>query len=137
MLAPFLLLSGCAAAASAASISLPVRLETRSPVTSRLSNVHFSVERSVEGPVTVDYGSCTSTSAQDAHHTLGKTKGSKGHEARFVWVLPEHTESGGCISAWNSAGALVGRSEPQHLQNLHLRRSEKRAGKCRPCATVT
>lgn len=126
----FLLLGGCAAAAP--SSVFPVKLETRGTVTSRLSNVHLSVEGAVEGPVTVTYGPCASLSARDAHHTLGETPATKGsNSTRLVWVLPERTESGACLSAWDSAGALVGRSEPQLLQNRHVRRAMKRAGACR------
>ncbi|KAJ4288857.1 hypothetical protein N0V88_007187 [Collariella sp. IMI 366227] len=113
--------------ASAASVGLPVRLETRSAVTSRLANVHLNVDSSVDGPVTVTYGSCTAGSLQDAHHALGQTDANKSNSTRLVWVLPEDTESGGCLSAWDSAGGLVGRSKPQTIQNFQKRRAEKRA----------
>ncbi len=123
---PFLLFGG----AAAASVGLPVQLETRSSVTSRLANVHVSVARSIEGPITVAYGPCSSSSVQDAHHVLGQSAGSVSDSTRLVWVVPEDTESGGCLSAWDSAGMLVGRSEPQTVQNNKKRRAEKRAGMC-------
>jgi hypothetical protein len=125
---PLLFLGG----AAAASVSLPVQLETRSALNSRLANVHLSVSRSVEGPVTVSYGSCTSSSLQDAHHVLGDFHGCKSDSTRLVWVLPEDTESGGCLSAWTSAGALVGRSEPQLVENIQKRGARKRAGRNSP-----
>ncbi|KAK4641344.1 hypothetical protein QC761_502760 [Podospora bellae-mahoneyi] len=121
----FLLLGG-AAAASVNLNSHPVRLETRHAVTSRLGNIHLFVERDVASPVTVSYGSCSSLSARDAHHTVGEIQG-KRQETRLVWKLPERSESGGCLSAWNSAGQLLGRSEPQLLENRHAKRAEKRA----------
>ncbi len=123
---PFLLFGG----AAAASVGLPVQLETRSALTSRLANVHLSVARSVEGPITVAYGPCASSSVQDAHHILGQSGGSASDSTRLVWVLPEDTGSGGCLSAWDSAGMLVGRSEPQTVHNSQKRRAEKRAGTC-------
>lgn len=127
---PFLLLGG----AAAASVGLPVQLETRSAVTSRLSNVHLSTARSVDGPITVGYGSCTSSSVQDVHHILGKTQVGASDSTRLVWVLPEDTESGGCLSAWDPSDSLVGRSEPQLVHNNQKRRAEKRAGMCFPMA---
>ncbi|KAK3987379.1 putative L-amino-acid oxidase precursor [Cladorrhinum sp. PSN332] len=123
-LTSFLFLGGVAAAASIGGH--PVKLETRQAVTSRLSNVHLSVERSVEGPISVGYGSCTSVASRDVHHTIGEVEG-KRHSTRLVWVLPENAETGGCLSAWNSAGQLVGRSEPQVLENRHTKRALKRA----------
>jgi hypothetical protein len=47
-----------------------------------------------------------------------------------VWIIPEDTDSGGCLSAWTTAGTLVGRSAPQMVQNLQKRRAETRAGMC-------
>lgn len=123
---PLTLLS--VAAAASTSQGLPVKLETRTAVTSRLANVHLSAEGPVDGPITVTYGPCSSSSAHDAHHIVGGPDGGKTLSTRLVWVLPEDTESGGCISAWDSAGTLVGRSEPQHLQQRHKRRDKKRAG---------
>ncbi|KAK3385602.1 flavin-containing amine oxidoreductase, partial [Podospora didyma] len=111
--------------ATVALAGLPIKLETRSAVTSRLANVHIDFEEPVEGPVLVTYGSCTSGSSAQAHHVLSKT--SAGEASRLVWVLPEDTESDGCISAWNIDDKLVGRSEPQFLHQRHKRREEKRA----------
>ncbi|KAL2121798.1 hypothetical protein VTJ04DRAFT_2253 [Mycothermus thermophilus] len=123
-LKPLLLFGGYAAAAS---VGLPVKLDTRSPVTSRLANVHFSTERTIEGPVSVTYGPCSSTSPLDAHHLVGEVEVIKGFSKRLVWVLPEIAETGGCLSAWSSSGTLLGRSVPQELENRHLRRAQKRA----------
>ncbi|KXX79855.1 L-amino-acid oxidase [Madurella mycetomatis] len=119
----FLLLS----VAVATSTDLPVKLKTRTAVTSRLANVHLSIERGVGSPITVTYGPCTSSSAQDAHHILGEADGIRNYATRLVWILPEETESGGCLSAWSSAGTLIGRSEPQQLQQRHRRRADRRA----------
>jgi hypothetical protein len=124
-LKPLLLFGGYAAAAS---VGLPVKLDTRSPVTSRLANVHFSTERTIEGPVSVTYGPCSSTSPLDAHHLVGEVEVIRGFSKRLVWVLPEIAETGGCLSAWSSSGTLLGRSVPQELENRHLRRAQKRAG---------
>ncbi|KAK4096316.1 L-amino-acid oxidase-like protein [Parathielavia hyrcaniae] len=120
---PLLFLGG----AAAASAGLPVQLETRSALNSRLANVHVAVTRSVEGPITVAYGPCTSSSIHEAHHVLGETHGSKSEGTRLVWILPEDTKSGGCLSAWTSTGKLAGRSEPQLVQGLQKRRTSKRA----------
>ena len=123
---PFLLLGG----AAAASVGLPVQLETRSAVNSRLANVHLSSARAVDGPITVAYGDCSSSTVQDTHHLVGKAEVDASNAKRLVWILPEETETGGCLSAWDSAGTLVGRSEPQLVHNIHKRNAEKRACKC-------
>jgi hypothetical protein len=95
------------------------------------------VARSIDGPITVAYGTCTSPSLQDAHHVLGQSGGSASESTRLVWVLPEDTEAGGCLSAWDSVGMLVGRSEPQLVQNNQKRRAEKRAGMSFECSQQT
>ncbi|KAK3377368.1 flavin-containing amine oxidoreductase-domain containing protein [Lasiosphaeria ovina] len=119
-----LLVAG-ASTVAALSNNLPVKLETRTAVTSRLANVYVDFARVIGGEVLVTYGSCISTSPEQAHHVLGKTEG--GSATRLVWVLPVDTDSNGCISAWDSSNVLVGRSEPQLLHQRHKRRAEKRA----------
>ncbi|KAK4450492.1 L-amino-acid oxidase [Podospora aff. communis PSN243] len=120
----FLALGGAALAVAG---NLPVQIETRSPVTSRLANLHLSFDRLVEGDITFTYGLCSHGTSQHAHHVVGRADGATSHSKRLVWIVPEDASSGGCISAWNTDGILVGRSEPQFLHKRHKRRAEKRA----------
>ncbi|KAK5653712.1 hypothetical protein OQA88_8743 [Cercophora sp. LCS_1] len=115
-----------ASGAALAQAAFPVRIETRSEVTSRVANVHLSFSRPINSEIEFTYGPCSSLSPRDAHHTLGRADGTSSHAKRLVWVLPDGVDSGGCISAWD-ADALVGRSEPQILQKRHERRAQKRA----------
>ncbi|KAI1103163.1 flavin-containing amine oxidoreductase-domain containing protein [Jackrogersella minutella] len=107
-------------AASASTSNLPVKLETRSDLRSRLTNIHISFDVPVEDEVTYTYGRCDNKQLHEAHHTVGRGKGSK--ESRLVWVLPDDAWYDGCISAWNEGGLLLGRSEPQRLSKRKLRR---------------
>ncbi len=100
--------------------TLPVRLETRSEIRSRLANIHVSFDSTFKDAVTYTYGSCDHLSHLDAHHIIGHSTNSE--DLRLVWVLPEDTWSHGCISAWDSQGSLVGRSEPQSLQRKDLKK---------------
>ncbi|KAI1390008.1 flavin-containing amine oxidoreductase [Hypoxylon trugodes] len=112
-----------ALASQAASISprgLPVKLETRSGLTSRLANVHISFDNPIDGIVTYTFGRCDSTRLSDAHHTVGQGKEAK--ESRLVWILPDDVRFDGCISAWDQRGSLIGRSEPQRLSRRKLKR---------------
>jgi hypothetical protein len=104
---------------------LPIKLKTRAAVTSRLANIHLSFDEAVEGTITFTYGSCLSESLHNAHHSIGKARQSDG--SRLVWILPENSDSGGCIAAWNVDGHLVGRSKPQLLHQRHKRRERKRS----------
>ncbi|KAL0935707.1 L-amino-acid oxidase [Colletotrichum truncatum] len=119
------LLSFVAGSALAAASGLPLKLETRSAVTSRVSNIHLTIEEPLEGAVTFTYGSCRGISLDDAHHTIAKSE--VRNSQRLVWVLPENAYSEGCISAWGSSGSLIGRSEPQTLHHSWKRRAQKRA----------
>jgi hypothetical protein len=110
--------------------NLPVQIETRSPVTSRLANLHLSFDRLFEGDIAFTYGPCRQHSVNDAHHVVARADRATSHAKRLVWIVPEDAISGGCISAWNTEGILVGRSEPQLLHKRHKRRAEKRAGMC-------
>jgi len=111
--------------AAAWSSPLPLRLETRSSLTSRLANIHLSYDVVVEGPVSFTYGSCTAAAEHEAHHVIGTGDASS---ERMVWILPESTWSGGCISAWDGVGRLVGRSEPQYLDIRSRKRSVEKRG---------
>ncbi|KAK8854982.1 L-amino-acid oxidase [Apiospora arundinis] len=127
-LAASLLVSSVACAPYA---PLPVYLETRSEIDSRVANVHVTFNEPVDGELTYTYGRhCTGThDLRDAHHTVARSR-SNAKASRLVWLLPKDAESGGCLSAWNSEGALVGRSEPQRFQTVKKRdlRKRKRSG---------
>ncbi|OTA90512.1 hypothetical protein M434DRAFT_77860, partial [Hypoxylon sp. CO27-5] len=99
---------------------LPVKLETRSELSSRLANVHVSFEAPVDGIVTYTYGHCETTRPHEAHHTVGCS--TRSRESRLVWILPDNVRFDGCISAWDQQGILVGRSEPQELGKRKLKR---------------
>ncbi|RYP81503.1 hypothetical protein DL770_005885 [Monosporascus sp. CRB-9-2] len=106
--------------------SLPVRIETRTELSSRLANIHVSVDDDVLGPLTFTYGSCSNLDVRNAHHEVGRYK--TASTSRLVWIMPEDvqpTQSEGCISAWDIEGNLVGRSERQRLK-LRKRGVEQR-----------
>ncbi|KAI0842611.1 flavin-containing amine oxidoreductase [Hypoxylon sp. FL0890] len=107
-------------AAAVPASNLPVKLETRSELNSRLANIHVSFEAPVDGVVTYTYGHCHNTQLHEAHHTVGRGTGSK--DSRLVWILPDNVRFDGCISAWDQRGILVGRSEPQRLSRRKLKR---------------
>ncbi|KAI8239781.1 L-amino-acid oxidase [Colletotrichum sp. SAR 10_96] len=119
------LLSFVAGSALVAASGLPLKLETRHAVTSRVSNIHLTIEEPVDGSVTFTYGPCRGVSLDDAHHTIVKSE--VRDSQRLVWVLPEDAHSDGCISAWSVSGSLVGRSEPQTLHHSWKRRAAKRS----------
>ncbi|KAK1964605.1 flavin-containing amine oxidoreductase [Colletotrichum sublineola] len=119
------ILSFVAGSALAAASGLPMKLETRSAVSSRVSNVHISLEKPLNETVTFTYGSCRGVSLDDAHHTISKTE--VRDSQRLVWVLPEDASSDECISAWSASGKLLGRSEPQTLHHNWKRRVQKRS----------
>ncbi|KAI1380621.1 flavin-containing amine oxidoreductase [Hypoxylon crocopeplum] len=116
-------LSLVALASQAAPVSashLPVKLETRSELSSRLANIHVSFEAPVDGVVTYTYGRCDNKQVHEAHHTVGQ--GTSTKDSRLVWILPNDVRFDGCISAWDAQGLLVGRSEPQRSSRRKLRR---------------
>ncbi|KAI0469731.1 flavin-containing amine oxidoreductase [Xylariaceae sp. FL0804] len=94
--------------------SFPVQLETRSKLNSRLANIHISVDEALQGPVQYTYGSCSSLELRDAHHVISEV--TSVSSSRLVWLLPEDVVTGGCISAWDSQGSLIGRSTTQAPQ---------------------
>lgn len=99
---------------------LPVKLETRSELSSRLANIHVSFEAPVDGEIAYTYGRCDDRKRHEAHHTVGRGTGAK--DSRLVWILPDDIRFDGCISAWDQRGFLVGRSEPQPLTKRKLKR---------------
>lgn len=105
----------------------PLKIETRGALNSRLANIHFERQHPVEGPIGFTFGSCEATHQQrNAEQTIGKT--TKSTHDRLVWLVPQDTTSGGCISAWSElTGLLVGRSEPQNfdLAAMEHRRSTR------------
>lgn len=119
-LAPLLLSS----AISAASLpSLPVELETRANLDSRLANIHITARGEVKGALSYTYGSCTGLDKRQAHHTISTASSShRGAGSRLVWIAPKDVPSGQCISAWDSTDKLVGRSSPQRFSSQLRRR---------------
>lgn len=111
-----LLLAHCALSTA----SLPVKLETRVKLNSRIANIHVSATEAVQGLITFTYGSCSETTEHTAHHVVTRSKSAVD---RLVWVMPSDTSSGGCLSAWDLGGKLVGRSDPQVLNSHSRKRS--------------
>lgn len=93
--------------------SLPVKLETRSKLDSHLANIHLRFDEAVEGEVTYTYGSCAAKELRDSHHEVGRSTSS---HSRLVWKIPRDVTTEGCVSAWDSTGSLVGRSDAQSFQ---------------------
>ena len=97
--------------AFALSPHLPVHLEIKVPLKSQSANVHLSVAEFFISPYTVTYGEChLSHTRAEAHHIVSEVPGKTID--RLVWILPSDISTGGCLSAWSTDGALVGRSEP-------------------------
>lgn len=115
---------GLAHLASSASVApYPVRIETRSQLTSRAANIHISYDKLIDGLVSFTYGSCHARSEADAHHTIGRHTHTSRTTDRLVWLIPEYAFPAGCISAWSvDDGALLGRSEPQQLASVRGRK---------------
>lgn len=121
--------------ASSASVNhpYPVRLETRTALSSRAANIHVSYDGLVDDLIELTYGACSDRRRADAHHVVGRHSapeaagmaGPRAHQShRLVWVIPEDALAGGCLSAWSAGtGALLGRSAPQELAS---RRGRKR-----------
>ncbi|KAK2609208.1 hypothetical protein QQS21_002290 [Conoideocrella luteorostrata] len=105
---------------------LPIRLEVRSDLTSRLANVHVANWKRVPGPLTFTYGTCTSESQGDIHHNIAVAE-PETQESRLVWVIPQDAPNHGCISAWSASGTLLGRSKPQDVRRAN--QFTKRAAK--------
>jgi hypothetical protein len=87
----------------------------------------------LDGELSIHYGSCEISAADDCHHTLGRTHVGNhplanrhdGHPSRrpqrFVWLPPNDIVPGGCLHAF-SGTTLVGRSNPVAVK----KRREKR-----------
>ncbi|KAI1879433.1 hypothetical protein JX265_002387 [Neoarthrinium moseri] len=104
--------------------SLPVKIETRSKLDTNLANIHLRFAEDVEGTVTYTYGPCSSVELRDAHHEVGRSTSSA--DSRLVWVMPREVSTGGCVSAWDANGSLVGRSDAQNFEPTN--RSLKKRG---------
>ena len=107
---------------ASAQAKFHIRLETRTRITSRVANVHVDYDLPVEGGVAFTYGDCDSTHEDQSHHYISRSPdgGAAGESHRLVWVMPREAVSGGCLSAWSAPGELVGRSEPQDLEQAHI-----------------
>ncbi|ROT39642.1 L-amino-acid oxidase [Sodiomyces alkalinus F11] len=125
-LLPIVAAGAAAVSAAPAPSDLPVKLETRSQTRSRVANVHVTLERQVDGPLSFAYGPCAANELRDVHHTVVESEVEDGQ--RLVWLVPEDADSNGCLTAWSRDGTLVGRSEPQLLEHRWKRRLRRRGG---------
>lgn len=119
LLRPLLVLGSLVAAHPAA-----LKLEVREPITSRVGNVHVTVDSSVQGAVRYTYGACDSSSPELAHHTVSVSELRGSH--RLVWVVPKDAPSAGCVSSWTESGDLLGRSDSITLDHQWKRRAQRR-----------
>lgn len=119
------LLSLLIAIAVATSSDLPLKLEVKIGLNSRLANVHLSKADHSAYPFTVTYGACHSSASQpEAHHTIS-TVHEQGTD-RLVWILPEDITANGCLSAWSIRHELTGRSEPLMVNKYSRQWMKKR-----------
>lgn len=88
--------------------SLPIKLEIKHRLDSRLANIHVTYTVPVHSEIVFTYGSCEAQTPGEAHHLIART-GRGGHD-RLVWLIPADAASGGCLSAWEDHD-LLGRSE--------------------------
>ncbi|KAK4446777.1 putative L-amino-acid oxidase [Podospora aff. communis PSN243] len=97
------------------ALTLPLQIETRSSLNSRLANIHLERQDAVTGAIDFTYKPCGETSKEhNALHYIGRTM--RPSHNRLVWIIPENAMSGGCILAHsNLTGLLVGQSEPQRF----------------------
>lgn len=98
-----------------------------------MHNVHITFNAPLDGELSIHYGSCEAASAEDLHHTLGRTHIGNHHLARrhaahpsqrptkFVWLPGPDAPTLGCLHAF-SGPTLVGRSSPVTIN----RRKERR-----------
>lgn len=100
------------------TFALPLILETRTALHTRVANIHVEYKEALQGDVLYTYGSCDSNSDREAYHTVARNAHGKPH--RLVWIIPRDAKSGGCISAWSQDGVLVGRSERQAIRQEGL-----------------
>ncbi|KAK0619172.1 hypothetical protein B0T14DRAFT_545565 [Immersiella caudata] len=103
--------------------TLPLKIETRSPLNSRLANIHLEHQDTVKGTIEFTYGPCETTyQEQTIWHPVGRTR--RPSHNRLIWIIPDNAVPGGCIAAWSgSTGLLVGRSEPQIFDPAAIDRS--------------
>lgn len=107
---------------SASIATHPVRLETRTQLSSRAANIYIFFDQPVEGAVAVSYGSCLDRQQADSHHGVIGRHIPSASVQRLVWLIPDEAFSGGCLSAWAEDGSLLGRSKPQRLASQRSRK---------------
>ena len=102
---------------------LRVRLSTNRLLDSPIANIHLDFNERIDEPLSFTYGSCSSESPLEAHHTIAVSTGSA--QDRLVWRIPNDVPQSGCLSAWDNRDELVGRSTPQVFRTKrgNLRRS--------------
>ena len=86
---------------------LPINLDVKAALDSRLANVHLSEAHPSFYPFTVTYGSCHTP---EVHHTISTVHTPASD--RLLWAIPEDVFLDGCLSAWSVKRELVGRSQP-------------------------
>ena len=78
-----------------------------------LHNIHIEYAKDdFVGELQIVYGDCELAEIHGRHHFIGRTEiKSEPRPQRFVWIVPEDVQDGGCLHAF-SRSELVGRSNP-------------------------
>lgn len=97
-----------------------IEISVKDVTASNIINVHLQYSESVFGNHTFTYGNCDTVGLSDWGHYIAtvSNSGSPGDDKRLVWVVPDNVSPGGCISAWDPEGALLGQSEPLSLDSI-------------------
>ena len=107
------------------SLNLPLELDVKIALDSRLANIHLSDADPHIYPYTVAYGACNVSSIEDgASHNITTVHNQRGD--RVVWILPEDIAPGGCLSAWSAQHELIGRSPPMAIKKSSRQWKNKR-----------
>ena len=93
-----------------AAASLPVKLDIKRALDSRLANIHVEYTEKILSEISFIYASYDVSSPGQAHHLVARANACT-HD-RLLWRIPDDVYSGGCLSAWTRDQQLVGRSDP-------------------------
>ncbi|KAF8428806.1 flavin-containing amine oxidoreductase-domain containing protein [Tirmania nivea] len=137
-----LLLVFASVSLSAPPLHLPFVIETKSTlIASYPANIHLYPHSKSTFPdssivsLKVTYGPCDSATSQghDHHITFASyDSNTRAGARRLIWLIPEATSTGGCISAWDtSSGLLAGRSQPLAMEEDKRKLRAQREGELR------
>ena len=89
-----------------------------------MHNIHLDYDGELHDEVEIYYGDCARADYKSSHHMIAHTTINRTSQPdRLIWIVPDETPSGGCVTAISSLkNKIIARSAPIEVLGVKTKR---------------